>query len=315
MSSKPHDANDPKYTYYRETRAVLGRTRGGKDTPLQVDRTYRWAVDSNASLHETALVDVVYAGIDCALALLDSKKGFLSLVDVGIDAVTNWSKVQGSKPQCIYDGDLSVGCMSHWAHHFLDALWKRFVDIRLTDTLPDVGKFVASAPLGKKAHWTDWYSGDAGTLVLNKDVCISSIPNCLEIILTRSRLLKLIIYMTNASQAAYGSDDGEIFDKHMFNLVIAITHELVICFIGFLSGTDKPSVSSMKPGRPWGLSWQNDMFGGYIAIYEEPGHTLGALHPGTTWLVDENEIGRKINGIAKKKPKSGGKAPSRCLQD
>jgi hypothetical protein len=128
-------------------------------------------------------------------------------------------------------------------------------------------------------------------------------------------LLKIIVYMANAGQAAYESDDGEMFNRHMFNLVVAIAHELVICFVGFLSGTDKPSVSSKDSGIPWGRWWQNDVFGGYIAIYEQRGHTLGALHPGTTWLVGEDGIGCKINGIVKKKLESGGKAPSPCLQD
>ena len=122
--------------------------------------------------------------------------------------------------------------------------------------------------------------------------------------------------MANAGQEAYGSDDGEIFNKHMFNLAVTIVHELVICFVGFLSGTEKPSAPPMDTGRPWGRWWQHYMFGGSIGIYSEPGHPLGALQPGTTWLIDEHgEIGRKINGIAEKKPGRGGKVSYPGLQE
>lgn len=97
----------------------------------------------------------------------------------------------------------------------------------------------------------------------------------------------------------YKKHPGTLFNDHMFNLTVTIAQELVNCFIGFLSGTDTPAPPPGYPGRPWGLWWQKEVLGGSIKIYELPGHGLGALHPGTTWLIDEYRMGRQVTDKGK----------------
>jgi hypothetical protein len=121
-------------------------------------------------------------------------------------------------------------------------------------------------------------------------------------------LLKVLHFMAEASQKGdrYHHD---ILDQHMFILSAATAGELVNCFIGFLSGTSLPSAPPGAAERPWGAWWQQDRFGGPVKVYEKLGHRLGALQPGITWIVDEEDICQEIEGRVKRNPKSSGKVP------
>ena len=120
--------------------------------------------------------------------------------------------------------------------------------------------------------------------------------------------------MTEASQKndPYHQD---MFDRHMFILMAATAGELVNCFIGFMRRTGMPPPPPGSLERPWGEWWQQEMFEGAVAVYEDRGHSLGALQPGRTWLVDKKNICHEIDAMIKRKPGSSGKIPCPCLAE
>lgn len=178
FSQRPDD--DAAYSYLEQIRTVHGRTRDGDQR-----RTYRWVLNQHdepvlpecktaVSRHDyrEVLRGTVYTAIDRALMLLDSDKGFQSLVGIGLKAVSGWKK-----REVIYHDRLDVDDMFPRASTFLDQLWETFVNIRLTDKHANIGHFKMNdwnAVTNGTGRWNTWRPGKAGTLVLNRDVSISS---------------------------------------------------------------------------------------------------------------------------------------------
>jgi hypothetical protein len=88
-------------------------------------------------------------------------------------------------------------------------------------------------------------------------------------------------------------------DRSLFSLTVAIARELVDCFIGRLSGLTAPAMPHDLDYPTWGFLWQWMMFGGVIAEFEAPEHTLtntrrSADQPGDAWVIEDTHTARRI---------------------
>jgi hypothetical protein len=84
-----------------------------------------------------------------------------------------------------------------------------------------------------------------------------------------------------------------------FSLTVAIARELVNCFIGRLAGLTEPAMPNDPDYPSWGFLWQWMMFGGVIAEFEAPGHTLtntrdSINQPGDVWVIEDTHTARRI---------------------
>lgn len=98
--------------------------------------------------------------------------------------------------------------------------------------------------------------------------------------------------------------DKEAYSRFRFILGVTIAHELVHCFMGFLSGTEKADTPveimgliATFSGSNWGDSgtvWECFVLGGKVTSFEEPRHPLGDRQAGRIWLEESNDCVREI---------------------
>ncbi|KAK3906933.1 hypothetical protein C8A05DRAFT_29135 [Staphylotrichum tortipilum] len=172
--------------------------------------------------------------------------------------------------------------MSEWVDVFLDRLGKNFVTVELAKRIPYSGAFEPNSWNEEGARAKVWEPRLAGKLYIN---CFA-------------------------------------YDRFSFLVTVTIAHELVHCFMGFLSGaeqTDSPislagfTYEALGGWGDSGTAWERRVLGGVASNLEEPAHPLGRRQAGTQWLIDPfgstHEIDFKHAFKRESCPDSGSQAP------
>jgi hypothetical protein len=105
------------------------------------------------------------------------------------------------------------------------------------------------------------------------------------------------------AHAGSSDDHWEAYNRFLLSLAVTIAHELVHCFMGFLSGTEKADTPldlmgiKVSYGGTWGDSgtvWEHLVLGGCVMSYEESEHPLGTDQAGVLWLSESQNCVRRI---------------------
>ncbi|KAI0410264.1 hypothetical protein F5X98DRAFT_386687 [Xylaria grammica] len=237
-------------------------------------------VDPKSTVYRT-----VGAAVHLGLSLLETSRGKEALVDIGRAVVS------ASGNHIYYDDPKN---MIFWVERFLTQLRSTFPSVILSRRIAGEGAILrtdwASGGLGIE----DWHPKNAGALRLNKTI-IENFVRAGEAITKNQQPLE-------AHTTAY--------NNFMFIMGITIAHELVHSFVGYLSGSARPSTPeniSRLPSRyntshgrgtetgESGRAWEGLVFGGIVEAVEDPFNPLGAFQAGVLYSLDGNEQAREVD--------------------
>ncbi|RWA09822.1 hypothetical protein EKO27_g5309 [Xylaria grammica] len=245
-----------------------------------VDPPQETLVDPKSTMYRT-----VGAAVHLGLSLLETPQGKEALVDIGRAVVA------ASGNHIYYDDPKN---MVFWVERFLTQLRSTFPSVILSRRIGGEGAILRtdwdSGGLGMK----DWHPKKAGALRLNKTI-IENFVRAGEAITKNQQPLEAHI---------------TAYNNFMFIMGITIAHELVHSFVGYLSGSARPSTPeniSRLPSRyntshergtetgESGRAWEGLVFGGIVEAVEDPFNPLGAFQAGVLYSLDGNEQAREVD--------------------
>ncbi|KAK4043658.1 hypothetical protein C8A01DRAFT_32186 [Parachaetomium inaequale] len=195
--------------------------------------------------------------------MLHSERGYKALADIGVDVWPKW-----------YEGDtISHDDMCKNIDIFLERLDRNFIEITLTKDHPFNGSYMC----------VDWYKPDEG---------MDSWDPRTGGIMTLNHFMVESMAKARDGTSTNHQDASLVF---YFHLGLTIVHELVHCFMNFLSGdeeNDTPTeivdiqFTKGSSNRPWGDSDRpsSTSRGVFLIISREPSLGPGWLSIHEDWL-------------------------------
>ncbi len=255
-------------------------------------------------LHESSRRrQIVWAILDSALALLETRQGKESLAMVAERIITTRDKINKGRTKSrqephIYTDKLAN--LPRWIDRFLASMRDHF-PLVLISTLTE-----GEAETKKKDWGSDmrmYVAADAGTLYLNHDI-IANMGHAMDQRQAREERERQNSRTRSGAKGKKANDQPQEPDEYQlfkFQMVISVAHELVHFLTGFLTGTAKPNTPLAVTAEPYstkdgeaGRFWEAQFLGGFVEYWApelSEGDSPDTLrHPGRPYLFDEGSV-------------------------